>query len=402
LFDVADLSTVWVQAQLYEDDLAYLPAGGHQPASGAPTFQMPVRALVRAFPNKPFDGALSFIFPHVDPETRTLTVRFELPNPDHELRPGMTATVTLNLTPELLAKTPGGSRLQTKDGKVFAVPEASVIDTGEQKVVYRESVPNTFEGVKVELGGKMITPDGAVYYPVLSGLAEDDRVVTSGSFLIDAETHLNPAMASVYIGGSGGKPGPAVVRPSTPDDQAALIAANMASLPKDDRTRAQAQRICPIRNELLGLMGKPVKLVFDGRSFFVCCKSCVGEAKAEPRQMLTRVENLRTKAPSAPLPQSPATPAPPPELKLSGEQLAEIEKNLAALGPADQALARAQKLCPVQRKPLGLMGPPVKVDLGGGRAVFVCCDGCNKKATQDPETMLKRVSEFQAGIGARP
>ncbi len=72
------------------------PAGTtRRPAS--PTSTCRSTATTRAFPGKPFTGTLSFLFPHVDPETRTLTVRFELPNPDHELRPGMTATVTLKL-----------------------------------------------------------------------------------------------------------------------------------------------------------------------------------------------------------------------------------------------------------------------------------------------------------------
>src|SRR5207248_45327 len=117
------------------------------------------------------------------------------------------------------AMTPAGAKLRRRDGKVFAVLEAAVIDTGSQKVVYRESLPNTFEGVSVRLGAKMRDADGVVYYPLISGLEEGDRVVTAGSFLIDAETRLNPAAGSIYIGGTGsGKSSGVTVRPTTPDD----------------------------------------------------------------------------------------------------------------------------------------------------------------------------------------
>ena len=170
---------------------------------------------------------------------------------------GIGATVTLNLTPELLAKTPAGEHLRTREGKVFAVPETSVIDTGSQKVVYRETLPHTFEGVKVQLGAKMTNAEGVAFYPVLKGLAEDDRIVTAGSFLIDAETRLDSAVGTSYIGGSVSKGGTATLRPTTPDNQAEIIAASMQLLNPNERKLAQAQQICPIQRNMLGAMGKP-------------------------------------------------------------------------------------------------------------------------------------------------
>lgn len=293
LFDLADLSTVWVQAQLYEDDLAFLPNGGHDPKTGKPVIEMPVTAFTRAFPNRAFGGTLSFLFPHVDTETRTLTIRFDLPNPDHELRPGMTATVMLQLTPDLLAKTPAGTDFQSRDGKVLAVPESSVIDTGMQKVVYRESLPNTFEGIRVELGAKLRTADGAIYYPVISGVNEGDRVVATGSFLIDAETRLNPAMSSTYIGGGSSKPGSAAIRPTTPDDMTGKVSASLKKLSPEDKKLAQAQRFCPIRNDLLGSMGVPVKLTIEGVLVFICCKGCVAEAQRNPEETISKVNRIK-------------------------------------------------------------------------------------------------------------
>lgn len=386
LFDVADLTTVWVQAQLYEDDLAFLPAGGHDPKTGRPDFDLGVTASTRAFPNRAFTGKLSFLFPHVDPDTRTLTVRFDVPNPGHELRPGMTATVGLKLTPELLAKTPAGDRLQTRDGKILAVPEPAVIDTGALKVVYREALPNTFEGVMVTLGPRLTDPDGATFYPVLAGVGEGDRVVTAGSFLLDAETRLNPALGSTYIGGGGGGgKGGGVVRPTTPDDEGAKVAAALGKLSPGDRALAQAQRHCPILNDPLGSMGVPVKHTLDGAAFFVCCKGCIPKANAEPAKTLARVEELRRKGGAAP-----PTPAAP---KLSAEDIELVRTNLAKLSPADRAAAESQKLCPIQGEPLGSMGVPITVDLGDGRTVMVCCRGCIARARANPDDALGKAAE---------
>jgi Cu(I)/Ag(I) efflux system membrane fusion protein len=224
LYDVADLSTVWIEAQVYEQDLALLRVGQH------------VRATTRAFPTRIFRGQVAFIQPHLDRATRTLSVRFDMDNPDHELRPGMYADVRLQVpiaeldlftaaqakewwnttTTEVVATALfalGGSppvagvealvRAAWRQsvlgrGLVLAVPEGAVIDTGSRKVVYRESTPGVFEGVEVELG-----PRSGALYPVVHGLAAGDRVATTGSFLIDAETRLNPAAGSTYFGASG-------------------------------------------------------------------------------------------------------------------------------------------------------------------------------------------------------
>ena len=103
-----------------------------------------------------------------------------------------------------------------------AVPEAAVIDTGNQRIVYREVGPGEYEGVLVELGPRMVGEREVPFYPVLRGLMPGDQIVTAGSFLIDAETRLNPAAGSIYFGGSSGSKDArsrvSRVRPSTPED----------------------------------------------------------------------------------------------------------------------------------------------------------------------------------------
>ncbi len=308
LYEVADLSTVWIQAQIYEDDLAFLPVGDTEQDRQRNLNGLDISATTRAFPGEVFHGKLAFIYPHVDQNTRTVTVRFELDNPGHKLRPGSTASVTLKVEPKdvtaLLSPTDDPQRRKMlEEGRVLAVPESSIIDTGSQKIVYRQSLPNTFEGVEVSVGPSMSGPDGAVFYPVMRGLMPGDLVVTSGSFLVDAETRLNPAAGSIYFGGSGGsqeRSSVTTVRPSTPEDPDAKIKAALAKLPPEDRTLAEAQRFCPILPaSRLGSMGAPVKLMVAGEPLFICCNNCKENALKNSADTLAKVKKLRDTKQSA-------------------------------------------------------------------------------------------------------
>lgn len=307
LYDVADLETVWIQAQVYEDDFRFLPAEQHGDVGSE---RLPVTATTRAFPDEPFHGFLSFIYPHVDQETRTVTVRFEIANPGHKLRPGTTAEVLIDVPPARVAafakaavgkrgdaESPSrGERLQR--GEVLAVPEGSVIDTGRQKIVYRQALPGEFDGVLVELGPRMTGPDGVTFHPVLSGLERRDRIVTSGSFLVDAETRLNPAAGSIYIGGSsgGGSTPSKTVRPSTPEETDAKIDLALAKLNPEDRKLATSQTFCPILpSSRLGSMGVPVKVLVNNQPVFVCCNGCSKSATTNADATLKKVAELRAK-----------------------------------------------------------------------------------------------------------
>ncbi len=301
LYDVADLETVWIQAQVYEDDFRFLPAEQHGDVSSE---RLPVTAITRAFPDEPFHGFLSFIYPHVDQETRTVTVRFEIANPGHKLRPGTTAEVLIDVPPARVAtiartvlKEDSDQAARLQRGEALAVPEGSVIDTGRQKIVYRQTSPDEFEGVLVQLGPRMLGPDGVTFYPVLSGLKTDERIVTSGSFLVDAETRLNPAAGSIYIGGSSGGAIPnKSVRPSTPEDTDAKIDLALAKLGPEDRKLAESQRFCPVLSDSrLGSMGVPIKVLVNNQSVFVCCNGCSKAAAKNADATLKKVAELRAK-----------------------------------------------------------------------------------------------------------
>jgi membrane fusion protein, copper/silver efflux system len=144
----------------------------------------------------------------------------------------------------------------------------------------------------------MVGPDGVLFYPVLGGLKKGDRVVMSGSFLVDAETRLNPAAGSVYFGGSGGSQARAgtttTVRPSTPENPVDKIEAALATLSPDDRALAEAQRFCPVLpKNRLGAMGSPIKLTIEGQTVFICCEGCRQTALEEPQETLDKVQKLR-------------------------------------------------------------------------------------------------------------
>jgi Cu(I)/Ag(I) efflux system membrane fusion protein len=258
LFEVADLSTVWIEAYVYEKDLPFLREG------------MQVEAWVEAVPNRAFTGTIALVHPHVEAATRTNTVRFTVDNPDHLLRPGMFATVRIETPLSELApwkSAPADSAI-VRSGSVLAVPERAVIDTGSKKVVYVEREPGLFEAVRVELG-----PRVGDDYPVLSGLSAGEHVASAGAFLIDAETRLNPAAASTFAGAAGGptsSPSPT----TSSAGESPIDPERWKELSPEDRRLALEQRTCPISNDVLGEMGTPVKVIINGKAIFLCCKAC--------------------------------------------------------------------------------------------------------------------------------
>ncbi len=335
LYDIVDISTVWIQGQVYEDDMIFLPPQSQFHKDGKHP-NLPVTAFTRANPNEKFDGSLTFIHPHVDQDTRTVIVRIEVPNKDHKLRPGTSATIKLKIPPkqialfnktfddDLLGESAGSAALQPwhglaagtnlqslarysarklmlEQGHVLAIPETAVIDTGNLQIVYREVAAGEYEGVKVELGPRMRGLDDSSYYPILRGLEAGDQIVTTGSFLLDAETRLNPAAGSIYFGGSssGGKSGAgaSTVRPSTPADLEAKIAGDLAKLGQADRKLAEAQVYCPVlKGSPLGSMGVPIKLMIQNQPVFLCCDGCEKGALANPQRTIDEIAKLKAKA----------------------------------------------------------------------------------------------------------
>ena len=120
----------------------------------------------------------------------------------------------------------------------------------------------------------MTNADGAIFYPVIHGVEQGDRVVTSGSFLVDAETRLNPAAGSIYFGNSSGSKSTSSVsnvRPTTPEDpQGKNQGGACQVVGRRSQLWFKSQKFCPIlTSNLLGSMGPPVKVMVDGQPVFL-------------------------------------------------------------------------------------------------------------------------------------
>lgn len=162
LYRIADLSSVWLIADVFEQDLGAVGKG--QDAS----------ILVNAYPDSSFSGTVDFVYPTVSHDTRTGKVRIIIANRNQRLKPGMYANVALNVA--------------LGNGPVLAIPDSAVIDSGTKQSVLVDHGQGRFEPREVKLG---YHADG--FYEVRKGLADGEQVVTSANFLIDAESNLRAA-----------------------------------------------------------------------------------------------------------------------------------------------------------------------------------------------------------------
>ena len=160
LYEVADLSTVWISADIYESEVA------------AVTLNQPASVTFAAYPGEIFRGNVSYIYPSLNAEARTVRVRLELPNPGLKLKPGMFGTVTV----------------QTDAVRTLVVPKEAVLDTGLRQLVFLDRGEGAYAPYPVKLGRR--SQDDV---EVLEGLKEGDRIVTSANFLLDAESKLASA-----------------------------------------------------------------------------------------------------------------------------------------------------------------------------------------------------------------
>lgn len=174
LYKTADLSTVWLIAQVQEQDL-----GAVQPGQVA-------KANFVAFPGRTFEGKVDFIYPTLSAETRTARVRIVIPNQDGALRAAMYANVQIEAAS-------GG-------GAVLAVPSSAVIDNGVRQVVLVDRGEGRFEPRRVQLGAH-----GNDWVQVIDGVTAGDKVVVGANFLIDAESNLRAALQG-FAAGANDKP----------------------------------------------------------------------------------------------------------------------------------------------------------------------------------------------------
>ncbi len=164
LYTITDLSTVWVNADIYEYELANIRLGQRATIS------------LSYFPGQTFSGKVAWVAPVLDEKTRTTKVRLEFANRDFKLKPEMYANV----------------EIEVDGGKKLAIPDEAVLDSGIRKIVFVDKGEGRYAPAEVKLGGKF---DG--YYEVLGGLSAGERIIASASFLLDSESRLTEAMGAM-------------------------------------------------------------------------------------------------------------------------------------------------------------------------------------------------------------
>ncbi|NGZ97154.1 MAG: hypothetical protein CV089_13730 [Nitrospira sp. WS110] len=160
LYEIADLSTVWIYADIYESEVVTTKVG--QPAT----------VTVAAYPGETFRGTVAYIYPTVNTQARTVQVRLEFPNRELKLKPGMYGNVTL----------------QTDAVRTLVVPKEAVLNTGLRQLVFMDRGQGRYEPASVKLGRR-----SQDVVEVMEGLKEGDQIVTSANFLLDAESKLASA-----------------------------------------------------------------------------------------------------------------------------------------------------------------------------------------------------------------
>ncbi|MBS0349335.1 MAG: efflux RND transporter periplasmic adaptor subunit [Proteobacteria bacterium] len=174
LYQVADLSSVWVIADVFEQDIGLVRSGSL------------AKVRINAYPDKVFEGKVSYVYPTLNAETRTVAVRVELPNPGQLLKPAMFAQVEVPVEGK---------------GQVVTVPSSAVIDSGTRQIVLVAHGEGRFEPRDVKLGGRSEN-----HIEVMDGVKAGEKVVVAANFLIDAESNLKAAVGGFGHSGHGGAP----------------------------------------------------------------------------------------------------------------------------------------------------------------------------------------------------
>lgn len=168
LYAIADLSKVWVIAEIYEYEMKEIRVG------------QTARMNLSYYPGETFTGKVTYIYPQLDAQTRTLKARIEFTNPGLKLKPEMYANVDF----------------QIFYPQQVSVPEEAVLDSGEEQIVFVAHKGGYFEPRKVQLGAKVDDR-----YVILNGLQAGEKIVTSGNFMIDSESRLKSSMGGMNHGG---------------------------------------------------------------------------------------------------------------------------------------------------------------------------------------------------------
>jgi Cu(I)/Ag(I) efflux system membrane fusion protein len=256
LYTIADLSTVWVNADIYEFELSSIRVG--QKASIALSY----------FPGRAFTGRVAWIAPVFEEKTRTAKVRIEVPNHNFILKPEMYANIEIDV----------------EAGRKLAVPDEAVLDSGLRKVVFLDKGQGRFEPAEVKLGNKF---DG--YYEVLAGLSPGERILASASFLLDSESRLKEAMGAMAgmpgmdMSGQGDMKGMKMDVPAKAGPQEKKVEDLILSLNTQPEKPKAGENV--IRLKITDKAGKPVN---DAQVSFVFQMNMAGMVPSKAEGKLTK------------------------------------------------------------------------------------------------------------------
>jgi Cu(I)/Ag(I) efflux system membrane fusion protein/cobalt-zinc-cadmium efflux system membrane fusion protein len=227
LYTIADLSTVWVYANVFQEAVGRLKPGD------------PAQVSVDAYPGRAFNGRVDQILPQVDPATRTVRVRLIFRNPGVVLKPGMYVNVDINVAL----------------GKQLVVPASAVLQSGSRAVAFIDHGEGNLEPREIQTGPQI---DGAIV--VLKGLQAGDRIVTSANFLVDSEAQLQAALGAFN---------PPQQSANTTQPQAASAQPEQIKIAMTTEPSPPQQGKNKVRITLTGADGKPVDGVQASAVFFM-------------------------------------------------------------------------------------------------------------------------------------
>ena len=238
LYTIADLSTVWVYANVFQDAVGRLKPGD------------PAQVTVDAYPGREFNGRVDQILPQVDPATRTARVRLIFRNPGVVLKPGMYVNVEINIPL----------------GKQLIIPASAVLQSGSHAIAFMDRGQGNLEPKEIQTGLQI--EDSVV---VLKGLQPGDHIVSSANFLVDSEAQLQAALGSFgplaqNADSSGAQP----KAPNSPPEQIKIEMTTKPSTPQKGKNT--------VRIRLTGTDGKPIDGVQVSAMFFMPAMPAMGMA----------------------------------------------------------------------------------------------------------------------------
>jgi RND family efflux transporter MFP subunit len=218
LYQIVDFSILWILADIYESDMSSIQRG------------QTVEVTSVAYPGEKFTGKIAFIDPYLNPKTRTVKVRVDVPNSELKLKPGMYVDVSISahihdgiqsdakvmytcpMHPEIVADRPEDcpicgmelvEKVQAAAGTVLSVPKEAVLDTGSRSLVYVEKEKGIYTPMEVTVGTEavaVINGQKRRFFAVKSGLTDGIRVVSQANFLIDSQSQITGQAEAIYSG----------------------------------------------------------------------------------------------------------------------------------------------------------------------------------------------------------